>query len=237
MKVEILYLAYNRLEFTKATFGLLLTNTDWPLVDRLVVYDDGSTDGTTKWLREACEAARIGCWIEFRKSKFRSPPATMDNFVANTRADVFVKIDSDIAVPPGWLPPMLTVLEQSPELELLGMQAGMGGYDLRDPRAAGGFSWVASSHIGGVGAMRVSAFRSRRSIGGVGRQGFTQWQQGLDPVRGWITPDLRVIQLDLVPEEPWAGLADYYVAKRWARRWPPYEDRWWWEWLPAEVPE
>lgn len=44
--VDLFYPAWNRLEFTRETFGALLANTEWPLVRELVVYDDGSSDGT-----------------------------------------------------------------------------------------------------------------------------------------------------------------------------------------------
>lgn len=36
--VDVLYLAKGRLEFTKQTFKMLLANTDWDLVHRLIVY-------------------------------------------------------------------------------------------------------------------------------------------------------------------------------------------------------
>ena len=37
--------------------------------------------------------------------------------------------------------------------------------------------------------------------------------------------------------EPWRSLAAYYVAKNWARPWPPYADESsaWWDWIPAPV--
>lgn len=245
MTVEILYLAWNRKAFTQTTFELLLTNTDWSRVERLVVYDDGSRDGTRGWL--ASNVGRCPVPHELRRSRFRSPPATMNDYLARTYADVFVKLDSDIAVPPGWIDPLLKVMAANEELELLGMQAGMGA-DPRDPSPAWPdghwvtpvgdrhFSWVPSSHIGGVGAMRVSAFRSRPAIGEAGRFGFTEWQHELEPVRGWLSPCVRAIQLDLVPVEPWASLARRYLANRWAREWPPYQDPFWWDWLPDQVP-
>jgi len=42
-KVDILYLAKGRLEFTKHTLGMLVKNTNWDLVNKLVIYDDGSS--------------------------------------------------------------------------------------------------------------------------------------------------------------------------------------------------
>ena len=51
--IDILYVGWNRLEFTKATFEALKANTDWSLVRHLHIHDDGSTDGTREWLRDA----------------------------------------------------------------------------------------------------------------------------------------------------------------------------------------
>src|SRR5215510_6826063 len=57
--IEILYCAWNRLEFTRATFELLRRNTDWKRISRLVVYDDGSRDGTAEFLDEAITAVPV----------------------------------------------------------------------------------------------------------------------------------------------------------------------------------
>lgn len=227
MTVEILYLAWNRLAFTEASFRLLRENTDWSLVDRLVIYDDGSTDGTADWLEEN---ARDGTceYVEIRRVGFRAPAATMNDYLATTDADWFAKIDSDIAVPPLWLESMLSVAERHPDLELLGMDGGRHGVaDPWQPPEACGYE--PASHIGGVGLMRVASFHSRPPIKARGRFGFTEWQDTHDPVRGWITPGLAAAQLDLIPDDPWAALAAEYVAKGWARKWSPYcpSHPWW----------
>lgn len=242
MTVEILYLAWNRLDFTRASFTLLLAHTDWTLVDRLVVYDDGSTDGTREWLRAAIEDADGPALVEFRKTKLRSPVAIMCDYLEKTDADVFAKIDSDIALPPGpagqrsWLPAALEVIERSPDLDLLGLAAGWTGNGA-DGYAVGR-GWQRSSHIGGVGLMRTDVFRRYPDLWANGRYGLTEWQHRHPGIgRGWITPDLPVVQLDLIPEEPWRSLAEMYVARKWARPWPPYaaESAGWWAWLDAAV--
>jgi hypothetical protein len=136
--VELVYLAWNRKVFTEASFALLRANTDWDLVDRLVVYDDCSTDGTREWL-----------------------------------------------------------------------------------------------HIGGVGLIRSSAIR--KPMKAHGRYGWTQYQGPLDTA--WIKPDLPVVQLDLIPEEPWRSLAAEYVDKGWARYWTPYDPLQpeWWAWVAPQL--
>ncbi len=237
MSVEILYLAFNRLAFTQVSFGLLLEHTDWSLVDRLVVYDDGSKDGTAEWLEDALEQSIVDDYA-FRRTKHGSPVEVMIDYLARTDCDVFAKIDSDIAVPDGWLPASLAVMERNHDLALLGLAAGWTGV----PAVSAGsiyFSYQKASNIGGVGLFRISAFRRHPDLWSHGRYGFTEWQHRHNPPRGWITPDLPVVQLDLIPEEPWRTLADYYVSKGWARAWPPYapESADWWSWIPAPARE
>lgn len=235
MSLEILYLAWNRRRMTETSFRLLHANTDWTLVDRLIVYDDGSEDGTAEWLAQAGRQIHVPAF-EFRPITFRSPAATMNDYLATTDADLFVKIDNDIAVPPDWLPAMLGVMARNPWLELLGMEAARGGpfYDPEFP--LDGYGYEAGSHIGGVGLMRVDAFHKRPPLMARGRFGFTEWQHRHEPERGWITPDLPVVQLDLIPEEPWASLAQAYVAKGWARSWPAYDPLrpYWWDWISEQ---
>jgi hypothetical protein len=103
----------------------------------------------------------------------------------------------------------------------------------RAAHATGAYGWLPTSHIGGVGMMRTSAFHSRPAIPSRGRFGFTAWQEKHDPVRGWITPDVRTVQIDLLPFEPWRSLAAPDGERDWARAWPPYNpaSEGWWAWL------
>lgn len=242
MTVDVLYVAWNRLEFTRASFELLLTNTDWDRVARLVVHDDGSDDGTYEWLRdEGVPAAAAGLMdVELRRTGYGSPVAVMNDYLSATDADVFAKIDNDIAVPPGWLPAMLDVWDRA-GVDLLGMEAGRVGVpgrdDHPDPAAPSEYGWEACSHIGGVGLMSVSGFTRRPRIPVRGQRfGFTEWQGHYDVPRAWIYPDLMVPQLDRVPLEPWQSLAREYLGRAWQREWPDYSPAWmrpYFDWLPG----
>lgn len=231
MTVDIVFAAWNRREFTEFSLEILLRNTDWSLVSNLIIYDDGSEDGAYEYLRDVAlpdSFDQAGTLCFFFQTAKRSPTAIMNDYVAKygERVDLFAKIDNDIAVPPGWLETSLGVMEASPELDLLGLAAGWTGVKDGEP------GWEPTSHIGGVGLMRVEAFRSRAPIEADGRYGFTQFQEGDDSlVRGWITPDVLAVQLDLVPAEPWASLSAEYIERGWQRRWPPYEDPTLWQWI------
>lgn len=238
MTTDVLYLAFNRLAYTKVTFGLLCENTDWTLVDRLVVYDDGSTEkGARKWLEQAVKESPADR-VVFRRTSFRSPVHVMQHYLSTSSADVFAKVDNDIAVPPGWLTIGLDVLRRHTRLELLGIAAGWTGFPPTKGMLPEEYGYEKSSHIGGVGLMRTRAFGRHPDLGGEGRFGFTEYQhRHVDIPRGWVTPDMPVVQLDLIPDEPWASLAEYYVGKKWARAWPPYapESASWWDWITLPV--
>lgn len=231
MALEILYLAWNRLEFTKFSFAKLLENTDWEIVDRLVIYDDGSTDGTREYLDEAISQCPVE--HELRHLGLGSPVATMRHFIENSQAELMLKTDSDIIWPPGYLPTMIGVIERNYGLELLGAEAGRTGLpDWRD-FWDGEYRYELASHIGGVGLMKVDAFRSRPSLLPDGRYGLTEWQVQYRPGRGWISPDLLICDLSRVPIEPWRSLTAEYIDLGWQRDWGFYDERHPqpWEWF------
>lgn len=245
--VDVVYLAWNRLEFTRFTFETLLRNTDWSLVNRLVVYDDGSEDGTREWLRERIgsgvlvqedAAGTITIPVELRQTNLGSPVAVMNDYAYGRHpAPWFVKLDSDVAVPDGWLGELVDVAARTPRLEILGMEAGWFGPPGHNgeklPRRA-----VPCSHIGGVGLMQTSAFLLRpRPIVNGSRFGFTEWQSKYEPKRAWIAPDLPVGLLDRVPEEPWTTLSARYVAAGWQRPWGTYDPKhpWCWDWFDPDL--
>jgi glycosyltransferase involved in cell wall biosynthesis len=241
--IEILYLAWNRLEFTKASFRTLLANTHWRYVSRVIVYDDGSEDGTAEFLEQAGKTLPVE-GFEFRQVNFNAPAATMNDYLALTEAETFVKIDNDIALPPTWLKTLVKVADDCPNYDLYGIEAGQNSPPERPPRR--GHTAQTARHIGGVGLMRVEAFRRRMpipaSLGKRSRDGFTIWQYRQRPMPCWVVPDLRVVQLDRIPEEPWMSLRAEYVERGWQREWEFYEPngRYWWEWLdytPLDWPE
>jgi hypothetical protein len=233
--LDILFLCHGRLEFTRETLPALLENTDWELVDRLVVYNDAATDGheTTKFLMET-----LPKMAELRKTNLRSPVGVMNHFMWRSHAEIFAKVDNDIMVPPGWLEAMLGVMEGHPDLELLGMAAAMSALNPPDETPAA-YDYMPASNIGGVGLMRKSAFERHPWPVPNGRFGFTEWQHRYNPVRGWIEPDLRVFEIDKIPFNPWQSITSGYKAVEGLQRdWSCYpsdmHDYWDWAGLAEE---
>jgi hypothetical protein len=239
--LDVLYTAWNRLEFTQRTFTYLLEHTDWSKVSRLVVYDDGSLPSARLWLQDAsrdCPAR-----VEFRAGEHRgSPVAIMVDYLASADADYFAKIDNDVALPEGWLDAMLSVIEGNPSIDLLGMEAGMTVLPFERkgsvcfPDWDGRYRLADARHIGGVGLMRNECFHRQQRLVANGRYyGFTEWQHSFMGrlSRGWVTPDLPVALLDRIPDEPFSSLSRSYVERGWQRAWGSYDENmaWAYEWV------
>lgn len=233
--IDIVYLAWNRLDFTRFTFETLLKHTNWDRVGRLIVYDDGSTDGTREWLIDNIDRAPVE--TDIRLTSLASPVSIMLNYVNGAAGtDWFVKLDNDIALPDGWLDELADLAEANPEIDLLGMEAGMTSVGGQHGEPWAGERWTRDcSHIGGIGLMRMEAFGLTPRLFANGRRyGFTEWQHRAHPNRGWIEPDLRCPLLDRLPFEPFTSLSARYVAEGWQRDWPKYDPVWmaWsWDWF------
>ena len=233
--LDILFVAWNRRAFSEFSWTMLMQNTDWSLVSRLYVHDDGSEDGTYDWLRQQVKRHSPVPAEFFQSDRLQSPPAVMNRMVQWTEAEWFAKIDNDIVVPPGWLEAMLEVVEGDPSVELLGMEAGRGLPVT--PEWDGVYRFEPGSHMGGVGLIKTDCLRRRvRLVETQGRYGFTEFQHEYNPVRGWINPDLPVVSLDRVPFDPWLTLSREYVELGWQRPWGTYHEQAdYWSWWPSEA--
>lgn len=259
MEIDVLYVAYNRLEYTRQSFASVLANTNWDLVRRLVVHDDGSTDGTLDYLMDATWQAPVAA--EIATERVGGPVAVMNHYLARSdRAELLAKVDNDFVMCPGWLDALAAVLHANPALDIVGTEPGIlldvpaegrPGMVL-EPAKPGGpcesagcggtlhpYRYRPCEHIGGKGLMRTRAFDGRPMTpsGKNGYFGFTEWQVRHPEVReGWIDPDLHCFGLDQVPLEPWAELNNRYVKAGWGRYWPKYSwdaEQYWAWWTPV----
>jgi glycosyltransferase involved in cell wall biosynthesis len=242
MDLGILYVTWNRLEFTEVSFDQLVANTDWALVDHLCVWDDYSTDGTLDYLRANIHRVPIDD-VQIRVGGYRSVVSIMNRYIEAYDTELFAKVDNDIVVPPGWLNDMASVMEDEPGLDLLGAQSGFTGVRGPDPKwgGSGDYTFEPCAHIGGVGLMRRQAFLDRPKMNADGRFGFTLWQEKHEPTIGWITPDLHLACLDQIPFEPYRSLSDRYEREGWQRPFmsnSPYpSNHYAWLWWPPAMKE
>jgi glycosyltransferase involved in cell wall biosynthesis len=228
-RVDLLYLACNRLEFTQETFTTLLANTDWRYVHELFVYDDGSRDGTCEWLENNVRKAPVPTRIV--RTRYGSPVAAMVHFIESATAPILAKTDNDAMLPPAWLRQSLEVLDDCPELSFLGIEAMYPHNDDITLKR----SYTSAQFISGLGLYRRSAFARNRPVPYQKWFGLEEWQmaQGSGLIRGWITPAIPVFLLDRMPFEPWTKHSDNYVQRGWQRSWPKYDracSLWHWRW-------
>lgn len=241
--IDILFVSKNRLTYVKHSFEALLAHTDWELVNRLYICDDGSTDGTAEYLREWLPRLDERGISRRFISTFGGPVAAMNLYLDEAQdgelADRFVKIDSDFIVCPGWLEEVLRQMTLHPEFDVFGLQPRHGPA-VTPPCAHRNVE--EARFIGGIGAIRHRVFdlcRPRPS-GFNGYQGWTQFQTAHDFKKAWITPDLPAFCLDLLPFEPWITLANEYIASGVMRQWPKYDGMggsywdWWTESLESD---
>lgn len=249
-KVDILYLTWNRREFTEASLSALMLNTDWELVNSICFSDDGSTDGTLEMVQVLNYGMRrfaldmvlpLASWV--LKTRTGSPVAVMNNYLDLQEtenwepAPIFVKLDNDVVVPRGWLEESIDVMEYFPEIDLLGIEPGCGirpQATAAMPNTGEPRSVCTCDFIGGIGLMRRSAFDGKPRPPAAGRFGFGHWQEAHPEVKkAWLAPGLPLFLLNRLPMEPWASLSKRYIAEGWQRPWPdPYteNDRHMWEW-------
>jgi GT2 family glycosyltransferase/glycosyltransferase involved in cell wall biosynthesis len=234
-RVDLLYLARNRLEFTMETFECLLANTDWGDVRELVVYDDGSVDGTREWLER--NHPRVPASTSFVRTRFGSPVTAMCHFIEAAKAPLLAKTDNDAMLPPGWLRESLEVMARHPELSLLGIEALQPVGDR--PGTARGYA--PARFVSGLGLYRRAAFAQSRPVAYNRYFGLEEWQEQQGPglVRGWITPALPVFLLDRVPFPPWSTHSANYIRRGWQRPWQNYYPAcalWEWRWPSVARP-
>lgn len=221
--IDILFPSWNRPEFSAESLGALAANTDWSHVRRLIVYTDGAP------MREGYVARPPIPLdvLEYNCDHHGGPVAITNHYLRGNPAAWFAKLDNDTVVPPGWLVECLTLLENNPAVDLLGIEP----MHPVAPAGSGPRSIVPAKHIGGIGLMRTAAFTTLPAAHG--RMGFTSWQvNNPQVVKAWIDRALPVILLDRMPFEPWVSLSKEYEAAGWQRPWQKYgpEHSKIWEW-------
>ena len=113
--VAILYITFNRLNYTLKTLPVLLDSSDKSFNVRIV--DNGSTDGTVEYLQKL-NHPRIEKIILNKRNKGLVKPTKQ--FWKETSADIVGKIDNDILVPNGWIDKLMDAHTKIPHLGAAG---------------------------------------------------------------------------------------------------------------------
>lgn len=115
MKIDLIYIAYNRLPYVKLTLPRLLED---PTEDfSLSIWDNGSVDGTREYL-SSVEDPRIVRKV-FSDQNLGLHGAVND-LVNKTSADLIGMIFDDILVTPGWTRPLSQSHADVPEFGMIG---------------------------------------------------------------------------------------------------------------------
>lgn len=118
MTTSIALVTYNRLDLTKRMMESLFKNTDSPF--RLIIVDNGSTDGTVDWLKtlywednKYCQSYDIHL---FEKNMGIAIGRNQGLKIANQYNDPWLStVDNDVEFMPGWLTESLTILQALPK--------------------------------------------------------------------------------------------------------------------------
>jgi hypothetical protein len=255
--IDLLYVSFNRLEYTRQSFTALLEHTDWSLVRRLFVADDASTDGTATWLNDATldvPVPVVSTW-----GKFGGPVAAMNWYLdqpeptcaacrgaGRTPDDThcfvcdgagverpvaaFGKVDNDFVVCPGWLDDLTDVLADYPSLDVLGTEPWFGNPEPRGADREAMFTDGSGDpvrHVGGKGLIRRSVFSQCRPVPH-GRNGYQGWTQ-------YQEAHPEVVKAWITPDLQCFGLDQ--IRESWDPRWRDlarqYEQDGWGRMWPA----
>lgn len=120
MTTSIMMVTYNRLELTKRMFDNFIKSTDSPF--RLIVVDNGSTDGTVEWLTQLkpdtphCQ----GYVTHFNEKNMGIGIGRNQGLlIADKFNDPYLcTIDNDIELHKGWLTECLGVVKSNPKVAI-----------------------------------------------------------------------------------------------------------------------
>jgi len=101
---------FNRLEFTKQCFNALLQYTDFDLVQKIIVFDNFSEDGTFEFVKKFNFPVIQG---NFTNSNFCIN--IFSNLYKNLSIKYLIKLDNDIVVKKNWLSVCSDFLKLHPE--------------------------------------------------------------------------------------------------------------------------
>lgn len=122
MKLLIVLITFNRLEYTKRTLRNLYRTAELPYY--LVVVDNASTDGTVEYLKNHLKREKIDKVI-FNPENFYPGKATNIGWAEGLKeyqdATYLMRLDNDMHLEPGWQSTAASYFKAIPELGQLGI--------------------------------------------------------------------------------------------------------------------
>lgn len=98
MSIDLVFITYNRLEYTKMALASVLADSDEDF--SLTIWDNASTDGTAEYLKSEVNDHRIAD-IVFSKENI-GQTAAVNKIWSQSKADLIGKLDNDCILTPGW---------------------------------------------------------------------------------------------------------------------------------------
>ncbi|PJA73205.1 hypothetical protein CO151_14545 [bacterium CG_4_9_14_3_um_filter_65_15] len=114
--VSVIIPVYNKLDLTRVCIESLHTHPVEPGFE-IIVVDNGSTDGTTEWLREQQEAKRLRSVLSGENLGFADG---CNAGAAVARGKYLLFLNNDMEVKPSWLDPLVTTLDHDPQVGVVG---------------------------------------------------------------------------------------------------------------------
>lgn len=116
MTTSIMFVTYNRLSLTQKMLESLFKNTN--SLFRLIIIDNGSTDGTVEWLKRLTIINKqcISYDVSFNEKNLGIAVGRNQALVmANKYGDEWMStLDNDVELPMGWLEECIDILQANP---------------------------------------------------------------------------------------------------------------------------
>ncbi|MDB5158192.1 MAG: wbbL 2 [Mucilaginibacter sp.] len=106
-KVAIVILNWNGLKHLRR-FLPSVVSSEWPNLD-IVVGDNASTDGSVEFIRDEYPTIRL-----IQNDANYGFTGGYNRVLAQVEADYYILLNSDVEVSPGWIAPVITLMESDP---------------------------------------------------------------------------------------------------------------------------
>jgi glycosyltransferase involved in cell wall biosynthesis len=116
MKIDLVLITYNRMEYTRLALASVLADPTEEF--SLTIWDNASTDGTVEYLKKEVNDPRISD-VVFSKENV-GQTAAVNEIWGKSKAELLGKLDNDCLVTPGWT---RTLAQAHRDIEKLGVIA------------------------------------------------------------------------------------------------------------------